>query len=274
MVFFVSGIPLLPSPECGLGLLTRIGASQLLKTGKVLRDVYASQLLHKINGSQLKDDVKVFSTRYRRTFQSGLAFLFTFLQKELFPKIPVQEAPSLAFCFDDCACPAADLLLKKAREERDLLIKSRPMMLNMIRSTSAIVYEVPDKKVSSDPHALKDALLTYICHNAKFPCSDPYNVPASCVKPDNVVSLFNFLEWESQQLRLNVNLKKNCFLRAYGLLKNIVSYLLRIVSERKPKVVLYSGHDKTISYLATALGIRSNGVLTPYYASRLVIEVS
>uniref|UniRef100_A0A0A9WWG5 2-phosphoxylose phosphatase 1 n=1 Tax=Lygus hesperus TaxID=30085 RepID=A0A0A9WWG5_LYGHE len=264
------GIPVLPSSECGLGLLTRIGASQLLKTGKVLSDVYRHHL--KINGSLLREEVKVFSTRYRRTFQSGLAFLFSFLQKDLFPKVLVQESPSLAFCFDDCACPAADLFLRRAREERELLIKSRPTFLNLVRSSSAIVYEVPDKKVSSDPHALKDALLTYICHNARFPCLDS-RLPTTCVKPESVISLFNYLEWESQQMRVNINMKKTCFLRAYGLLKNIVSYLLRIVSERKPKVVLYSGHDKTISYLTMALGIRSNGVLTPFYSSRLIIEM-
>ncbi|CAA9998652.1 unnamed protein product [Nesidiocoris tenuis] len=266
------GIPILPSSECGLGLLTKVGASQLLTTGKLLRDIYYQDL--RINGTALREDVKVFSTRYRRTFQSGLAFLFTFLQKDLFPKVSVQESPSLAFCFDDCACPAADLYLKRSREDRDLLMKSRPAVLSMVRNTSPIVYEVPDKKVSSDPHALKDALLTYVCHNARFPClADPKTVPESCVRHDRVVALFNYLDWEAQQMRENLNLKKACFLRAYGLLKNIVSHLIRIVSERKPKVVLYSGHDKTLSYLATALGIKSGEVLSPFYSSRLIIEM-
>ncbi|KAK9507568.1 hypothetical protein O3M35_007395 [Rhynocoris fuscipes] len=261
------GIPPLPGIECGLGLLTRIGASQLLATGKVLRNVYKN-LLH-INGSLIKEEIKAYSTRYRRTLQSALAFLFTFLSNDHFQKVTLQEAPSLSFCFDDCACPAADHYHRKFVMETYHHILSRPSILNLVKSSSSVIYEFPDRKTSTDPHALKDAVLTYVCHGANLPCSSP----ESCIKIEHINALFTYLEWESKQFSKSQNLKMECLLRAYGLLKNIISHLLRIVSEKRPRIVLYSGHDKTISYLATALGVSEEGVSSPQYASRLIFEV-
>ncbi|XP_014249308.1 2-phosphoxylose phosphatase 1 [Cimex lectularius] len=265
------GIPLLPGNECSLGLLTKLGASQLLATGKALNKVYKSSL--RLNTSMIKDDVIVFSTRYRRTLQSALAFLFTFIEKDNFHKIVLQEAPSLSFCFEDCACPSADSYQKNFYNENYRRIKSHPAVLELVKSLSSIVYESPDRKISSDPHSLKDALLTYVCHSANLPCIDSYSAQETCVKLEHISSLFSYLDSEYKQFGRSKNLKRLCILRAYGLLKNIVSQLLRIVSEKRPKMVLYSGHDKTISYLALALGVTSNGVTSPHYASRLIFEV-
>ncbi|XP_073989037.1 2-phosphoxylose phosphatase 1 isoform X2 [Rhodnius prolixus] len=264
------GIPPLPGIECGLGLLTRIGASQLLATGKALRNVYKN-LFH-INSSLVKEEIKAYSTRYRRTLQSALAFLFTFLNIEHFQKVTLQEAPSLSFCFDDCACPAADHYHRKFVLETYHHLRTHPSILNLVKSSSSVVYEFTDRKISTDPHALKDALLTYVCHGANLPCADIYSVPESCIKMEHINSLFNYIDWETKVISKSENLRRECLLRAYGLLKNIISHLLRIVSEKRPRIVLYSGHDKTLSYLATALGVTGK-VSSPQYASRLIFEV-
>lgn len=52
----------------------------------------------------------------------------------------------------------------------------------------------------------------------------------------------------------------------------MVGYLLKMVSEGKPRIVIYSGHDKTLQYLTGALGVIAE-TAAPHYASRLVIEV-
>jgi hypothetical protein len=56
-------------------------------------------------------------------------------------------------------------------------------------------------------------------------------------------------------------------------MRDIVSHMLRIISERKPKLIVYSGHDRTLQYLAIALGVVSEVTMVPHYASRLVLEV-
>lgn len=100
--------------ECKIGELTTLGIGQLLKTGLHLRDAYYNKL-NLGNTTISPRDVIAYSTRYRRTVQSTIALLYTFLDNEVFQnlaKITIRESSSLAFCNTDCACPAADKYLK------------------------------------------------------------------------------------------------------------------------------------------------------------------
>lgn len=151
-------------------------------------------------------------------------------------------------------------------------LKSHPAVTDLIRQASNAVFEIPEQAQSIDPNTLRDALLTYVCHGASLPCVD-YETQRVCVKTEHVTGLFAYTEWEAKQLAKSNSRKKYGLLRAYGLLRSIVNYMLRIISEAKPKIVLYSGHDKTLEYLATALGIVSDRVTIPHYASRFIIEV-
>lgn len=266
------GFPLLPSSSCKLGQLTQVGVSQLLATGRALRKVYFDRLfMYNISSS---DEIAVYSTRYRRTLQSGLAFLYSFLTPEFLHYVVLKESQSLQFCFDDCACPSVDVYTKKFTSETSSHLKSHPAVLKLVRSASAIVYEFYDKKLSVEPNSLRDALLTYVCHDSRLPCLESEtSSPNICVRAEQVTGLFAYTEWEARQYSKSPSLKKACLLRSYGLIRNIVSHLLRIISEKKPKIVLYSGHDKTIQYLTAALGIISEATVSANYASRLIIEV-
>lgn len=266
------GFPPLPGINCSLGQLTRFGALQLLQTGKILNSVYGD-ILGLNNNTFLKKDLIIYSTRYRRTFQSALAFLFSFLPRDNFFKVTLQEVQSLAFCFDDCACPAADKYLNLFNSELSRYLKSRSFLRTLIKSAAQTVYEIPDKKISGDPHSLKDALLAYVCHDGELPCRDKGLFSESCVSDQQVVTLFSYLQWEARQYWKSHNLKYSCLLKAYGLIRNVVSHLLRLVSEKRPKVVIYSGHDKTINYMTTALGVYLESTAWPSYASRLIFEV-
>lgn len=66
--------------------------------------------------------------------------------------------------------------------------------------------------------------------------------------------------------------QKFCLLKSYGLIKNIVQQMLKIVSGNSPSFVLYSGHDHTLEQLAATLGLASDPLLLRY-AARLVFEV-
>lgn len=91
------GFPLLPSSPkaCLLGQLTQKGVAQLLRVGDVIRQAYAHTLslyakpvvtrTTPFNASDTTnnpivyntDDIVVYSTRYRRTFQSAMALMFS-----------------------------------------------------------------------------------------------------------------------------------------------------------------------------------------------------
>lgn len=130
---------------------------------------------------------------------------------------------------------------------------------------------MPDQIKTSHPYNLRDALLTYICHGASLPCIN--NNPQQCIKSEHITGLFAYTEWESRLNIKSINRKKYGLLRAYGMLKNIVNHMVQMISESKPKIVLFSGHDKTLEYLSIALGILSDNTILPHYATRYIIEV-
>lgn len=99
------------------------------------------------------------------------------------------------------------------------------------------------------------------------------NTETLCIRKDQVTGLFAYTDWEMKQSVKSKNLKKVSLLRAYGMIRHIVQYVLRMISENKPKFVLYSGHDKTLQYLSLALGLSPDNFLHIQYASRIIIEV-
>lgn len=58
------------------------------------------------------EDIVVYSTRYRRTFQSLLALLFGLIPHETLSKVNFQESQSMSFCFKDCGCSATEKINK------------------------------------------------------------------------------------------------------------------------------------------------------------------
>lgn len=106
------GFPLLPihPTQCQLGQLTMQGVLQHLTLGSMLREIYLEVWPKLKNLSH--HDVVAYSTRYRRTFQSALAFLRNFLPNETLTKIQISESQSMNFCFKDCGCPATEKLSK------------------------------------------------------------------------------------------------------------------------------------------------------------------
>lgn len=102
------GFPLLPvhPTQCQLGQLSMQGVYQLLKLGKELRERYI-QLWPKLT-SLNNSDITIYSTRYRRTFQSALALLYSLIPQETLLKVNILESQSMNFCFKDCGCPITD----------------------------------------------------------------------------------------------------------------------------------------------------------------------
>lgn len=94
-----------------------------------------------------------------------------------------------------------------------------------------------------------------------------------CIQKEHVMSLFAYLEWSYKQEVRNLHNRRRALLLAYGLVHNVVQNMIRMISENRPKYVLYSGHDKTLQALILALGLTGHQHYNVQYASRMIFEV-
>lgn len=257
------GFPLYPSQNnCSISQLTPVGVSQMLKLGRILRTVYLPLL--RVSSS---DDIIIYSTKYRRTFQSALAFLYAILSPDIMSKVTFKESDSYSYCFDHCACLNVNNLLFKLKQSSVKRLKSHMAIENMLKRMHNIVH-LMFSSVRVDPYLLRDSIMSYVCHGAPLPCNRD-----NCVTVDDVVQLFTYLDWDLEHYAKHESLRKYGLLKSYGFALNLAMNLLKMVSEGKPRLVLYSGHDLTAQYLLAALGILNVETMSPHYASRLVFEV-
>lgn len=345
--------PLLPafSKACLLGQLTYNGIAQMLQVGDLVRQVYAHPLglLNKpmtmpkfpntTQPTYSPEEIVIYSTRYRRTFQSAMAMMYAFLP-ERWLSLNIRESNSLAFCFADCACPRADQINGLLSKEFSQQLNKHPTIAAVVQWIGSNVLQNPTPKMQ--PLEVRDAILSLICHNAPLPCrnSPDYigttdnndrlssvsttesndlinidqddnninnapnmNVQADsqsnriidsdsdsdsnepeiegCVEASHVAALMSYTQWQGKREAQHKLSRQQGLLRAYGLIRSIVNYMLKIISGDKVKFVLYSGHDRTFQFLLTALGIyktTEKGQLPKMsyfipYASRIQFEI-
>ncbi|EAT34717.1 AAEL013070-PA [Aedes aegypti] len=339
------GFPLLPSSPkaCLLGQLTQKGVAQLLRVGDVIRQAYAHTLslyakpvvtkTTPFNASDTTnnpmvyntDDIVIYSTRYRRTFQSAMALMFSIVHPEKWQYLQIQESHSLSFCFTDCACPQADNIKKLLDKESKQSLATHPAIGAIVQWMSATLLQNQPTAGQTSPLEIRDAILSHICHDAALPCRkislltshEPHRTSSSstqdpqdvinidqddsgivfsqsqpitedpddtdqtgeqepeiegCVEKSHVAALMSYTQWAGLKEWKSIRMRQQGLLRAYGFLRNIVGYMLKMISGNKVKFVLYSGHDKTMEYLMTALGLTTESPFIPY-ASRMAFEV-
>lgn len=93
-----------------------------------------------------------------------------------------------------------------------------------------------------------------------------------CIEPSHVDALMSYTNWQGQTEAKHPFTRQQGILRAYGFIRNIVGFMLKMVSGDKTKFVLYSGHDRTMQFLMAALGIQNESYFVPY-AARMAFEV-
>lgn len=330
------GFPLLPADvkACLLGQLTYKGISQHLHIGELLKLAYALPLdllkkpvpiqPPKTNANDTNpfwlnsDEVVIFSTRYRRTFQSVMALLFNLLPNDRWHNLHIQESHSLAFCFTDCACANAEYLKKILSRESVKDFNGIPSISSLVNWIGMSLLQTQDIAVLN-PLDVRDALLMYVCHNQQLPCQHRQSHQSTPQSQHDTVDTNDIIDLDDGQQRsldstpnegddddleeaINDNPTENCVeenhiealltytnayelkesnnrlkiteraLRAYGLIRNIVSYMLKMISGDKVKLVLYSCHDQTLQFVLAALGLIEESSYVPY-ASRLAFEV-
>lgn len=283
------------------------------------------------------DEVVLYTTRYRRTFQSAMALLFSFLPTDKWLALNVRESHSMAFCFTDCACAQAEFLRKRLNSLNAEHLSQHPAVSAVIQWIGAtLLQNTPNggggsTVGTSDPNEVGDAVLTVLCHEAPLPCrrlpnnssnradsttfpsimelSDVINIDqddtaanlieavanpdgidlsedssqsqifggattakGGCIEPNHIAALISYANWQSGREANHAFYKRIGLMRAYGMIRHIVSYMLKMISGDRTKFVLYSGHDWTLQYLMAALGLSMENTFVPY-ASRLAFEV-
>lgn len=184
------GFPMLPSDTkvCLLGQLTYKGISQLLHVGELMKFAYANSLdLFKkpppahnkstTNSSESflmnqilnSDDIILYSTRYRRTFQSAMALMYSLLPTERWHNLQVQESHSLAYCFSECACPNAEHLKRQLSKAKSKDFTANPTVASLVNWIGTSLLQSQDVSILN-PLELRDVLLMYLCHNQELPC--------------------------------------------------------------------------------------------------------
>lgn len=352
------GFPLLPSwSKCQLAQLTPRGIAQHLQIGQILRTAYGLPLgltqpdrSHYSNDASasgpnipntpthgIENNIIVFSTRYRRTFQSAMALLYGLLPVDKWLGMNVRDSHSLTFCFSDCACPKGDQLKGTVNA---LLEKEQQQVKTLVKFMEERLLQSP----GNNYHALgiRDALLTFLCHDRKVPCEkdaksggegnaenkraksdaitselDIINIDqdsngigigvveglaqssvgedkseaddanddgngdiisaftdnGKCIQDQHIDQLMEFTDSLLLKIRHSPDMRLISLLRAYGFLRNAVNYMLKMISGSNIKMVLYSGHDLTIQYLLSAMGLNGKEFIDIPYATRLIFEV-
>lgn len=279
------------------------------------------------------DEIIIYSTRYRRTFQSAMALMYGFVSSDRWLSLSPRESHSLAFCFADCACPQAEQIKDILSKDSAKYLSQHPTIAAVVQWIGTNLLQNPTPKMK--PLEVRDAILSLICHNAPLPCrknsynndfrqsgSDDRSVPDStteesndlinidqdennnnnngntvpgqsnnriidpeaenngidseqdgCVEASHVSALMSYTDWESLKEAEHKLTRKQGLLRAYGLIRSIVDFMLKVISGDKTKFVLYSGHDRTLQYLVAALGLKADKSYFIPYASRMTFEI-
>ncbi|XP_023236375.1 2-phosphoxylose phosphatase 1-like [Centruroides sculpturatus] len=267
-----SAFNLFPHPKlCNPSQLTLLGATQHLWLGNILSQVYNTywKLLTK---DFTYNNIKVYSTVYARTFQSAVAFLFGFLPKFDFSEIKIIPSFDTRFCLKElfCKCPVLDFQRRIIEKKQRKLINSHPAVLHLLQQLNPIVKSNLNQQDITSATAMFDSLMGYICHNSQLPCIPNTHI---CVTIDHVRNLMAFLDWERKQLAGDGIHKRNSLLKMHGFLYNVHQNMQNLINEKPnaARFILYSGHDITLSPVASCLGF-NDGVI-PSYASRIIFEL-
>lgn len=336
------GFPLLPPTHkaCLLGQLTSKGVSQMLKIGEIIRNAYMSQLnfyqktasytsVSRQSNSSTEatpmydpEEIIIYSTRYRRTFQSAMALMYAFLPPDRWHTLQILEAHSYNFCFSDCACQRADQLQTSIEKTRNTNMGQHPAVNAIVQWIGNAMLQNPSPIINALD--VRDAILALVCHSAPLPCrlkkqnevdenndnDDTLNVSSTvsdadvinidqddglsvdkedpvddllgaiedaettegCVEQSQVDTIMSFTRYQGTKDVRSKDTRDLGLLRAYGLMRQMNAFMLRMISGDKVKFILYSAHDRTIQNLASALGIFLDVPFIPY-ATRMNFEV-
>ena len=264
------------STECENGQLTAAGAIQLVKLGAYLRKVYIENRQF-LNQNNSLSSIYFRTTNEKRTYQSGLALLSSFIPELNLTSLHIDEAADNTMCTlettveTDIACPClavAEFTHKVASffEMGGLVEDPAQLTVESIYEEMADILQVESTSLPTLPR-IADNAFVQMCHNEPLPGKD-----GRCLSGGRLVDLYKTIEINGKRQLSAGKYKMLSRLKMHPLLSEISSKLNRALTQKDPvNMMMFMGHDSTIDPLTTVLGI-SDGVWPPY-ATRLVFEI-
>lgn len=254
--------------KCSSAQLTNVGALQMIRLGQLFKSIYVDKWkLIERNEQESLNRIFVHSTKYPRTVQSAVAFLYGVIPSLNLTAIRISLTSNLLFCTSTdvnlpCICQAA----YKLESEMKSAAKSALNRSNTLRKEIAQIVRVRSSRLPW-MSAMLEVLSTYVCHGQRLPC-----VKDRCFTWDIIQNMWNIHDKEDAQKLLNPIQERVSRLVSHPFLHQLVHRLLnKARSTSNERFVLYFGHDKTLLYISKALGIHDGR--WPPYASRLVFEL-
>lgn len=264
--------------ECDESELTGIGAVQHVKTGMHFYNKYISSSVLLDNKLALSSQIYTRSTGIPRTYQSAVAFLYGLLPVSAFnvTSLTIDQSLSMYFCLPEhalkksCVCEQSTSLSYRIKTIESESNKNSNRFREIVKKITDIFELTPSQVPSTS--ILLDVFVPPLCHNYTVPCNDWSS--SRCLNGEIYQNLW---AENSHQCRMHLTDQN----QTYSKFSNImltplmveVAHRMKDALEGRttPKLVLYSGHDVTLSPLLYVLGIY-HGEWTPY-ASRIVIEL-
>ncbi|XP_064611469.1 2-phosphoxylose phosphatase 1-like isoform X2 [Liolophura sinensis] len=257
--------------HCRSAELTGQGALQHLLLG----DHFNKQYIHKwqlFDGKFSPDKILVRATEFSRTYQSAIALLYGFLPQFNLTELNIHRSSNIYFCDNQyantqCICPAINGMRQSLNKQASSR-KNSPVY----KEVTNHIAEVYDLKRSQLlwVSAMMDVFMVQACHDIKLKC----NAEGTCITQKTLEDLWAHLDQGTLADVLDPDkaLERMGRVAMHPLLAEIANRMknISVKTESMPRFVLYSGHDTTVSPLATALGIHKGK--WPPYATRLVFE--
>ena len=262
---------------CDETTLTGFGAVQHLKIGQHFQSKYLTQSSIFDKELALTSQIYTRSSVTSRTYQSAIAFLYGFLPHSVFnlANLRISHSDS-TFCSPvlsrqkSCFCSYGNLLAQKIHNARKYFISTSKKALDLVH-TVADLFGFRAEAVASFSR-LMDAFSFHACHNQSNPCS-PYD-GNRCLSGEHYEHIWDILDGEGVYLVQDSekSLAKYSHIILYPLMIEIANRLKdQLEGRSKQKMVIYSGHDVTITPLLQILGLNDGKWVR--FAGRVVIEL-
>ncbi|XP_043824415.1 prostatic acid phosphatase isoform X2 [Dromiciops gliroides] len=251
----------------GFGQLSQRGMEQHYELGTYLRKRYSSFL----NSTYHRNKVYVRSTDVDRTLMSAMTNLAALFPPEgssiwnpqiLWQPIPVHTIPTSQdqlLYLPDIKCPRLEKL-----QEETLMSKEYQNLVSPYKDFISTLPELSGlhiKDLSGIWTKIYDPLFCERTHNFTLP---PWATADTMAKLEELsrLSLLSTFAIHKQ--------KEKARLQGGVLVKNIVDHFKNVASQSsEKKLIIYSGHDTTITALQTALDV-FNGKFPPYAACNIM----
>ena len=259
-----------PYPDstiCPSAMLTPQGSAQQIRNGLFLQGKYRKHGL--FAQPNFERNFKVVTTKYSRTFQTAVSFMYGFLPRFELPRLKFEMAADAGMCREGyglkCSCPAA------TGTQNTFSCTFEQFWPKQANGKSEF-YERVSKKFRFDPKRpdprpshVYDFLVTHYCHNQ--------TIVDNCLLNE----IFTYIQLHGLWANKNGRYVDQARLKT---LPTMVEISRRMSSLSKlpltdpknsgPSFVLYSGHDSTVEPFSTALGVGLGH--WPKYSSRVVLE--